>query len=367
MVNTIDWEPVPSYRDLYHDIYGFIGYYYNHSELVTVEDQLQKLCQYNQIRATEILAVILLAVFLTWLRYTLTRYVFNPSGQYFQLTKINQSKMPESAWKFFVYCFTWLLTFYVSVIHHNFFQKPSTVWDGWDINAPVPTEIYVVYILQTSFYLHSLYTTAFVDVWRKDSVLLLVHHLVTLCLLAFSHAFRYNNIGVLVLLFHDIDDILLEFSKLNVYFKLRGQKEYLIHEMIATVSFVTLAVTWFFSRIYFFPLKALYSAGSVTMTRDLGSTLPLLFFMNAQLWVLFAMNLYWFSLIVIFMFKVVTGQIVALEDTREYDIDTTTRINEESLSGSALTKTGSVRKMEETVQNGVHHNGSFGTTIRART
>lgn len=54
----------------------------------------------------------------------------------------------------------------------------------------VPTDIAIAYLLQCSFYGHSLYATAYMDTWRKDSVVMLLHHVVTLTLIASSYAFR---------------------------------------------------------------------------------------------------------------------------------------------------------------------------------
>ena len=70
-------------------------------------------------------------------------------------------------------------------LHHlnNFFL-------GWKLDASVPTVIYVAYLLQISFYVHSVYATLFIDLWRKDSVVMMIHHFVTLFLTIFSYIFR---------------------------------------------------------------------------------------------------------------------------------------------------------------------------------
>jgi len=60
----------------------------------------------------------------------------------------------------------------------------------WQPHSVVSTEIYVAYMVQYSFYLHSVYATLFVDAWRKDSVVMLTHHFVTMLLIGFSYCFR---------------------------------------------------------------------------------------------------------------------------------------------------------------------------------
>lgn len=66
------------------------------------------------------------------------------------------------------------------------------VWPSpdWKTGMAVPRDIAVAYLLQGSFYGHSIYATLYMDAWRKDSVVMLVHHVVTLVLIVSSYAFR---------------------------------------------------------------------------------------------------------------------------------------------------------------------------------
>lgn len=54
----------------------------------------------------------------------------------------------------------------------------------------VPTDIAIAYLIQGSFYGHSIYATIYMDAWRKDSAVMVVHHIITLALICFSYAFR---------------------------------------------------------------------------------------------------------------------------------------------------------------------------------
>lgn len=60
----------------------------------------------------------------------------------------------------------------------------------WTPGMEVPRDIAAAYLLQGSFYGHSIYATLYMDAWRKDSVVMLVHHVVTLVLIVSSYAFR---------------------------------------------------------------------------------------------------------------------------------------------------------------------------------
>ncbi len=53
---------------------------------------------------------------------------------------------------------------------------------------PIPWDIYVIYAVQSSYYLHSIYGTLYMDVWRKDSIAMIAHHILTLALIFISYA-----------------------------------------------------------------------------------------------------------------------------------------------------------------------------------
>ncbi|NXR60973.1 CERS1 synthase, partial [Rhadina sibilatrix] len=83
----------------------------------------------------------------------------------------------------------------------------------------------------------------------------------------------------------------------------------------------TLSLFWF--RLYWFPLKVLYA----TCHSSLQSVpnIPFYFFFNALLLVLTLMNIYWFLYIVLFVAKVLLGQMQEVNDVREYDVEESRR------------------------------------------
>nr|KAF6401530.1 hypothetical protein HJG63_009594 [Rousettus aegyptiacus] len=187
----------------------------------------------------------------------------------------------------------------------------------WTPGMEVPQDIAAAYLLQGSFYGHSIYATLYMDAWRKDSVVMLVHHVVTLVLIVSSYAFRYHNVGILVLFLHDISDVQLEFTKLNVYFKSRGGSHHPLHALAADLGCLSFSLSWFWFRLYWFPLKVLYATCHCSLRSV--PDIPFYFFFNTLLLLLTLMNLYWFLYIVAFAAKVLTGQVRELKDVREYD------------------------------------------------
>ncbi|KAI3368765.1 hypothetical protein L3Q82_025748 [Scortum barcoo] len=239
-----------------------------------------------------------------------------PLAQWWRLMPKDAAKMPESAWKLVFYTMSWSYSTYLLFFtSYSFFHDPPSVFYNWKSGMSVPTDIAIAYLIQGSFYGHSIYATIYMDAWRKDSAVMVVHHIITLALISFSYAFRYHNVGILVLFLHDINDIQLEFTKLNVYLKSRGGGYYLLNDVLSNMFSISFSITWFWFRLYWFPLKVLY-ATCVSSLQSVPS-IPFYFFFNALLLVLLLMNIYWFLFIVVFVVKVL--KLKEVNDVREYE------------------------------------------------
>lgn len=57
-------------------------------------------------------------------------------------------------------------------------------------------------------------------------------------------SYRYHNVGILVLFLHDVSDVQLEFTKLNVYFKHRGGVYHRLNDVISNIGCLTFSVSW---------------------------------------------------------------------------------------------------------------------------
>lgn len=55
---------------------------------------------------------------------------------------------------------------------------------------------------------------------------------------------RYTNVGVLILFLHDITDIVLEGTKLLLYYKTKGGMWYRIGDVGSTVGFILFGLAW---------------------------------------------------------------------------------------------------------------------------
>ena len=54
----------------------------------------------------------------------------------------------------------------------------------------VPADIKWLYLVEAGFYIHSIYATIFMDEWKKDSIAMLIHHVLADALIMFSLSFR---------------------------------------------------------------------------------------------------------------------------------------------------------------------------------
>ncbi|XP_053556662.1 ceramide synthase 1 [Bombina bombina] len=267
----------------------------------------------------ELLCLVLCAVAWTGIRRAAATWIFQPFAEWCHVQPKEAEKVPESAWKLLFYSVSWSYSLYLLFsTEYTFFHEPATSFHGWKAGVEVPIDIAIAYLIQGSFYAHSIYATLYMDSWRKDSVVMMLHHLVTFTLITFSYAFRYHNIGILVLFLHDFNDIQLEFTKLNVYFKTRGGKYHRVNDIISDIGCVTFGVSWFWFRLYWFPQKVLYATCYSSLESN--PNIPFYFFFNILLFALTLMNIYWFLYIVMFVGKVLTGRVQEVNDVREYDV-----------------------------------------------
>ncbi|NWS20200.1 CERS1 synthase, partial [Pachyramphus minor] len=222
------------------------------------------------------------------------------------------AKMPESAWKLLFYTLSWSYgTYLLFFTDYPFFHDPPSVFYGWRKGMEVPTDIAIAYLLQCSFYGHSIYATAYMDTWRKDSVVMLLHHVVTLTLIASSYAFSRGWGAARGAARGAASSRRPCWGSWAGVSPLPG----------ATKPTLLLCPARFWFRLYWFPLKVLYA----TCYSSLQSVpnIPFYFFFNALLLILTLMNIYWFLYIVLFVAKVLMGQMQEVNDVREYDVEDT--------------------------------------------
>ncbi len=119
----------------------------------------------------------------------------------------------------------------------------------------------------------------------------------------------YTRIGVVVMLLHDVNDVLMEVAKSCNYLRL---------DTAATAVFALFMASWAALRIYIFPTRCIRSS-LLESWQILGFRPPCHGLLNGLLMALYCIHIYWFSLILrIAWRKLTTGK---GHDLREDDDD----------------------------------------------
>lgn len=167
----------------------------------------------------------------------------------------------------------------------------------------------MIYTTQTAYYISASIVVLFFTNARgnhKDRYVMLIHHAVTIALLAVSYALNEHRIGSVVLILHDVSDIFLEGAKLCRYAGL---------DSLTNSAFATFALVFFVSRLVIYPLRILYAiyrwypmtlawnVYSCTGLLDSGCQPELVFRFPLAIWwfgllgTLQILHIYWFALI----------------------------------------------------------------------
>eukprot|EP01114_Cavostelium_apophysatum_P015766 TRINITY_DN4367_c0_g1_i1.p1 TRINITY_DN4367_c0_g1~~TRINITY_DN4367_c0_g1_i1.p1 ORF type:complete len:342 (+),score=50.68 TRINITY_DN4367_c0_g1_i1:116-1141(+) len=243
------------------------------------------------------------AIVLTFLRVYVQEYF---KGVARRLKVKEEFKFSEASWKVLFYIISWTSGMWIT-LRLGLLSNTMSCWAGWP-NIPLEWDTYQFYLFQLGFYWHSLYAHFVYEVKRKDFWPLLLHHVVTILLIYFSYVIGFHRIGVLVLVCHDINDIVFEYGKTLVY-----QKK----EPHTTIVFVFIVLFWILSRLFTFPAFVIWSVFHELYIMP-SDVFPFYLMFVGCLLFLLCLHIYWFGLMTQMAIKVATaGEEVV--DTREDD------------------------------------------------
>jgi len=247
------------------------------------------------------------AVAITFLRYFLLYPFLKFLAQKVHVRGKEENKFTESAWKLFAY--GTVLAWGVKIIHNKtYLFDTNECWRNFP-NIYLDWEEHAYYVVQVGYYVHML-VTVFIDIRRKDFLEYIVHHMVTLVLTIFSFYVGYYRIGILILVTHDVNDVLMETAKIC---------KYVGFETAANVFFGVFTVVWLIVRLIYFPFALIYSTlieapliiGTLSSNLELrkhiaeGHLAPFYVFFNLLLIGLVVLHVYWFTLILKMVLKFV--------------------------------------------------------------
>ncbi|XP_054156018.1 ceramide synthase 1-like [Oppia nitens] len=307
----------PSFMDIIQStaLFASENYLWLKSNYKFPDNTLDDLRECGQRLATaDCIAVVVLAIGWTIGRYLTSKYIFRPFAQ---SIGSNIRKFSESSWKVSYYIFTTTFLIYLLFGQNccHYFTETQHIWSDYSMDDTVPTNVRLLYLVEISFYIHSIYAVLVLDEWRKDTLVMFSHHIVTLVLLAISLLTSAHRVGLIVLLTHDSCDIWLELGKCLLTMKhLTGLYGQLANKLIG-LNFILFATSWIICRLYWFPLKAIYTS-AVYFTDENNQKFPFMLLLFTMLWIILAMDIYWFMLIIKATIKVIIGKSY-IEDPRD--------------------------------------------------
>jgi len=248
---------------------------------------------------------IIVAISLTFLRKWVQDWVM----KYAERHKIKEGrKFSESTWKCMFYLFVWIWELY-ELYNCDWFPETINCWKGFPNLTPVGGTLKALYIFQFGFYWHTLYAHFTMEVKREDYWILFCHHLVTLVLIYWSYAIKFERIGLLVLVTHDTNDVFLELGKTYVYRK---------NEFMTNLVFSIVITSWLITRLGIFPFKVIYSSlyESIKVVPYDIATSCFYWEFNVLLIFLLCLHIYWFWLMLKILWGIVSGK-QKVKDIRE--------------------------------------------------
>lgn len=216
-----------------------------------------------------------------------------------------QKKFCESMWRF---------TFYLGVFIYAIRHLWVSPW-MWDTRQcwynypflPVSPGQFNYYVAELAFY-WSLMFSQFIDIKRKDFIIMLVHHLATILLITFSYANNMLRIGTLVMCVHDASDIFLEAAKLANYAK---------YQKLCDGLFVVFSIIFFLTRLVIYPFWIVNSV--LFESWEIAGPYRAWWLLNGLLLVLQALHIIWFYLITRIAIKAIFKGKVSKDDRSDIE------------------------------------------------
>lgn len=249
----------------------------------------------------------------------LLELIIYPLCQSFNFAESDRKKLPESVFLVITYGVFWVWECII-VFKYNFFLSPSACFKNWSEAklSPAPENVNLLYVAVLGFYIQALVYCILIEDRRKDTNVMILHHVATIFLVSFSLGMRFWQIGCLVLFCHDICDVFLDLSKIFVYVQNRpaaSKTTKIICEVAKTVGFICFVLSWVLFRFHYYPKKALYSV-MYHSRRLINGGPPCWLFYSFLLGSIQVMHIYWFYFIVKLLVKIAIGS-GELRDTRE--------------------------------------------------
>ena len=164
-----------------------------------------------------------------------------------RLIEAKRTKFVVAATKMISYVGLLLTAFFCLQSQISWFRDPFVYHIPFE--KALPLGIRILYLLETSYYVYTLFTI-FLEPRMKDRNQMILHHAFTLFLLLTSYYFNGVKYGTAIVVLHDISDPIMETAKLF---------NYVDNQLMANVFFVLFAASFFYLRLWIFPSQIILS------------------------------------------------------------------------------------------------------------
>ncbi|GMI56520.1 hypothetical protein ScalyP_jg3658 [Parmales sp. scaly parma] len=270
--------------------------------------------------ATEIPLVLGWTFVITIFLYSLRNYILEPIGGWFLKTTkpVLRRRFADSASELIFYGAFTYMGYNIWITHH--WVWPSAAWwDGHYIDEHLMrNDLRGLYLLDTARYLACLVSVRFLEHERKDKTEMTIHHIATTIVTVIAYGTGHSRIGAIVKMIMDPADVPLHLAKACKYGGDHRKSKVLL--FCADRFFELFAITFFVTRLIMFGY-VMYS--STVEGRIKCNWTPFQNFGLAQLYVLYALQVFWFSLIVKMAWRMASGKGVVdiRSDSEDSDYD----------------------------------------------
>ncbi|RYP48730.1 hypothetical protein DL768_005450 [Monosporascus sp. mg162] len=180
-------------------------------------------------------------ILFTGLRAFFMEHVLGPLAKHWGVAKKGDvTRFSEQAWLLIYYSVFWPLGMYIYHIS-PYYLNMEELWTNWPIRET--SGIMKVYLLpQWAFWLQQV-LVIHIEERRKDHWQMLIHHFVTVTLIASCYAYHHTRVGNLILVLMDVVDLFLPLAKCL---------KYTGFTTLCDAMFGVFMLSWFLARHVFY-------------------------------------------------------------------------------------------------------------------
>jgi len=145
-------------------------------------------------------------------------------------------------------------------------ERPTPTAAEAIFHEPHSPVVHLLFLVQAAAWIATCFSHVCFEERRRDYLMMLAHHVVTIGLIWLSYTFNFVRVGTVVLFVHDASDIVIDLLKVTNYLQLEGPSGLFLVE----ASYVTNLLTWAYFRLYVLPVKVIWR-GIINASREVAT------------------------------------------------------------------------------------------------